>query len=148
MDWMELDTDGNSRKPEKKKSKSVKPNMTATVKGLRGFNGMVGADLAVWVSLFLSLLKREQRDNREIQSTDLIHDNSILETRVLCFVGSESFLLLFRSLSHCWGTSLEYEGTPLYGFGCFLRSLSWFSVYIGDLQLQRRLGPVRVWVKK
>jgi hypothetical protein len=81
MGWMELDTDGNSRKPEKKRSKSVKPNMTATVKVLRGFNGMVGADLVVCVLSF-SLFWRESREIERFsqESTDLKPENSELET--------------------------------------------------------------------
>lgn len=73
-------------------------------------------------TLFLSLLKREQRDRREIQSTDLIHENSIVVTRVLDFFRSESFLLLLRSLSHLMDqrsfnivgdvSSTEYEREP------------------------------------
>lgn len=37
-----MDTDGNSRKPEKKRIKKVKNNMSVMVKVLRGFNCMVG----------------------------------------------------------------------------------------------------------
>lgn len=40
-DGIEEEAEGNSRKPEKKRRRIVKPNIIAIVKELMGFNGMV-----------------------------------------------------------------------------------------------------------
>ena len=57
---MELDTDGKSRKPEKKRIKKVKPNMDEMVKMLRGFNGMV-------------LQREREREREEGESMNLMY---------------------------------------------------------------------------
>ena len=59
---MELDTDGKSRKPEKKRIKKVKPNMDEMVKMLRGFNGMV-----------LQREREREREREEGESMNLMY---------------------------------------------------------------------------
>lgn len=50
-----MDTEGNSRKLQRKRMRNAPPNMKAMLKELKGFNGMV-------LSLALSLHCEEERE--------------------------------------------------------------------------------------
>lgn len=101
MGWKELDTDGNSRIPEKKITKKAKPNMAATVNALRGFNGIVRRWSRTFGTLFLSILQRD-REQKARQSEGLTQENRKMVTAGDLTHSSEIFLFLSHSPSHWW----------------------------------------------